>query len=302
MNSYTTADWLTAVKRGGHLPPNQVPFQDTDLLAIADEQLQTGILALLRAVRENYYLTYVDLPLSVDSTYDIPVRAIGATLNDVQLVEGETLFPVVRSEIHDQFSTVASPTGSYCFYILGNKVVIRPLPQTGQVRLWYQLRPNQLISTANAAQITGIAGNILTITGLPSTISTATPIDIIDDQPHFNTLVMDSVPTNTTPTTITLSSVPSTVAVGDWVAPGGQTPVPQIPVEFRPLLTQRVAVKYCELQGYLDKMKVAQNKLMELEKQLLELINPRVMEAPKKIPSNWNILGGYRRWRAWRAT
>lgn len=301
--SYTTADLFAALKRTGHIPPSQTPFTETDLLAYGDNEIQTAILRQIQSVRENYYLTYLDVPVNASGIYDVPSRATGAALADVQLLNGNSIYQVSRSEIGEQFSTDHSPTGFWTFYMKGNQCVVLPIPTTGSVRLWYYIRPNQLIPTTSAAQITAIAGAVLTVTAVPTTITTMRAVDIIQDQPHFNTLLMDSIPTNTTATQITLpSAVPSTVSVGDWVCPALQTCVPQIPVEFRPLLIQRVYVKYLEVQGYLDKMKASQAKLEAMEKDLFQLINPRVSEEPKRIVPDSNIIGGYRRWRAWRAS
>lgn len=301
-NVYTTAKLLTDMKRAGHVPPSQTPFLPADLLAMGDYELQTALLRQILSVRENFYLTYEDFDLNGTSVYEIPTRAIGGALAEVHIVNESAILKVGRTELGDQFSTLSSPTGYYSFYLKGNSVVILPAPSGGVIRLWYYRIPNQMIVTTSAAQITAINSNVLTCTSVPSGITTSVACDIIQDQPHFNTLDMDATPTAVTSTTITFTSVPSTVSVGDWVAPAGQTPVPQIPVEFRPLLIQRVAVKYYEIQGYMEKMKAAQMKLEAMEKDLFMLINPRVVEEPKNIVADYNLIGGYRRSSTWLAT
>lgn len=301
-NRYTTTELLSDIRRKGHIPSNQTPFLDADLLAIADQDLQTSLLRQILSARENYFLVPYDQAITSDSSYLIPPRSIGGGLSAVQILVGTTIYSVSRSEISEQFSTITSPTGFYAFYLQGNSFVLRPNPTTGTIRSWYYLRPNTMVTIASAAQITGIAGNVLTFSSLPATVTTTSALDIIKDQPGFDLLVMDSTPTAVTTTTVTLSSVPSTVVVGDWVALAGQTPVPQIPVEFRPLLVQRVVVKYYEIQGYIDKMKAAQAKLEEMTRDVFELINPRVTEAPKRIVADSSLIGGSSQWRKWRAT
>lgn len=94
---------------------------------------------------------------------------------------------------------------------------------------------------------------------------------------------------------MTLENAVSGLSVGDWLALEGQTPIPQIPVEFRPLLEQRVVVKLYELQGFLEKMKIAQKKLEELERSTFTLITPRVKSSTKVIhPVNGGFLSGRR--------
>lgn len=296
-NRYTTTEFINSVKRRAHVPSNQTPFDNDGILALANEEQEAGIVSQILSARENYYATYTDLPLNSENIYAIPTRAIGGALSDVQIVNGTAILPVSRSEINDQFSTVTSPTGGYAFMLVGNSVQILPNPVAGVVRLWHYRAPNQLVQTSEAAQITAIAGNVLTFSTIPSTITTSSPCDLIKDQPGFEWLGIDLTPVNVTATTIEFASVPATTAVGDWVALAGQTPVPQIPKEFRTLLVQRTTIKYYEAQGYFDKMKVAQNKLEELEKEVMDLINPRVAEVPKRIVSPFGVIGKSRRWR-----
>ena len=300
-NRYTTAELLDSFKQKGRIPPSQTPFDDAGLLSLANDELQVGLLSQILSVRENYYLTYKDYDVVSSSTYAIPTRAIGGALDAVRIINGTSIYEVSRSEEGQQFATNTSPTGYYSFTLRGNNIVIQPSPSTGTIRLWYFIRPNAMVVTTAAAQITGISSGTLSFSTLPSTITTSTACDLIKDQPHFNIISMDQTPTAVTSTTVTFSSVSDDLAIGDWIALAGQTPIPQIPVEFRTLLTQRVVVKYNEIQGYLDKMKASQLKLDEMEKDIFQLINPRVAEEPKRIIPNSNLIGGYRRWRSWQA-
>lgn len=303
-NRYTTTELIAGMRRTGHIPASQNAFQDADLLALADYELQTGIMRQVLSVRENYWLTSVDLAIAQDSIYNIPVRAIGSALSYVHILNGTVMYNVVRSEIQEQFSTVTSPSGYFQYYLRGNQLVLIPNPTTGVIRLWHYQRPNTLIVPSAAAQITAIDTNtnIVTCSSIPSTFATSTPLDLIRDQAGFDCLAIDQTPTAVSGSDVTFSSLPTGLAVGDWIALAGQTPVPQIPVEFRPLLIQRVVVKYNEIQGYMDKMKASEAKLEQMEKDCFEAINPRVKEDPKRIVPDSGLIGGYRRWRAWRAT
>jgi hypothetical protein len=294
-NRFTTTELLAAIRRITHLPSNASPFQDADLLALSDEECQTSILKQILSVRENYYLTYTDTAVNATGTYSIPTRAIGMGLADCQLIVGNSVYQIQRTEIGEQFSTVTSPTGFFSFYVQGNSLVLQPNPTTGSIRMWHYQRPNYLVATTAAAQITSIASNVLTFSTIPTTITTSTACDLIKDQPGFDWLAIDQTPTAVTTTTITFTTVPTTVAVGDWVSLAGQTAIPQMPVEFRPLLALRVAVKNFQTQGYLDKMKFAQGKLEEMEKALLAIINPRIVEEPKRLSPDSSLWGGVKR-------
>jgi hypothetical protein len=207
-----------------------------------------------------------------------------------------------RSELSDQYSTNASPNGVPGFYLANNQIIPVPAQSVGVIRLWFYQRPNNLVVQSAASQISAIVGTTVTVGVVPTTFTTGTTVDFIKDQPFFECRAIDQSIVSATTTTITFSTLPTSLVVGDWVALAGQTPVPQIPVEFRPLLVQRCVVKYYEIQGYLDKMAAAQKKLEEMEKDLFAIINPRVREEPKIITASTDLIGGTLRFRAWTAS
>jgi len=309
-NRYTTTEFLASIRRKGHIPPSQTPFQDADLLSLADDELCTAILRQVRTAREGFYKTYVDLAPSVNGYYDIPTRAVGIALDDIQLVTGTQIFPVCRTESNEQFSTITSPTGYYSFELINDQILAKPNPTTGVVRLWHMRRPNKLVPVASASQVTAInqGTGVLTFASLPTSFLISSAFDCIADQPHFRWKFIDFVPTGISSTTLTFANLPTDtygnalIQVGDWVALAGQSPIPQLPVEFIPLLVQRTIVKYYEIQNYKDKIPVAQKKLEDMEKDVFELINPRVSNQPKRIVPDCGVIGGFRRSRAYRAT
>ncbi len=241
------------------------------------------------STRGGYYLTYEDFEVTSDGLYMIPGGAIAGALANIELVQEPTIIPVNLIEESEQFSTISPTSTSYGFFMRGNYVQILPTPNIGTCRLWFFKRPSQLIVTSQAAQVTAVNGAILTVSSVPSTLSASASVDICGDQPPFNILGERTI-SGIAGTDITLSSAVTEVAIGDWISLHNQTCVPQIPVEFRPLLEQRVVVKIYELQGYLDKMKVAEASLKELEAATFNLITPRVKSQTKIISA---INGGF---------
>lgn len=299
-NRYTTKEFLDSIRRKGNVPPANSQFGDSDLLALADDELSTALLRQIVSARENFYQVY-DVLVSQGPSggiYDIPSRAIGSGITHVSIVSVGSIARYNRSEL-------SSPTtGSIA--IIGNQVqVIGPNP-SGEVQLWYLRRPNKLIPINQAAQVASVdlgAGTI-TLRSVPSTWSTNMVFDCIQDQPHFNWRFIDATPTNITGLVMTFAALPvdaygsSVIVDGDWLAPAGQSPITQVPVEFIPLLVQRTVVKYYEVQGYTEKYKLAQKKLEDMEKDVFDLINPRVQTAPKRIiASSW--LNGARSWKGY---
>ncbi len=294
-NTYTTSDLIDDILLLGHVPTGNNTFTPAKILRLASFELITPITKQILSTRGGYYMTYVDLEPVSDGLYMIPSDAIAGALANVELIQGPTIVPVNLIEESEQFSTDSPTSTSYGFFMRGNHVQILPTPPIGFARLWFFKRTSTLILTTAASQITAINGAVLSVSTIPSTIGAGAFVDALGDQPPFNILGDDLEILDITGTDITLDAEVENLEIGDWLALHNQTPIPQIPVEFRFLLAQRVVVKIYELQGYLDKMKAAQAKLEEYEKDTFSLITPRVKSQTKIINAvNGGFLSGNR--------
>lgn len=291
-NTYTTSDIVDNIKLVGHVPVGNSTFTTANLIKLADRELQLPIMKQILSTRGGYYLTYEDFEIASDGLYVIPTDAIAGALANVELVQEPTIIPVNIIEESEQFSTESPTSTSYGCFLKGNYVQILPIPNIGVARFWFYKRPSALIPTSQAAQVTAINGAILTVSSVPSVIINGRDVDVLGDQPPFNVLGERTI-TDITGVNITLDEAVTGVAVGDWIALHKQTPIPQIPVEYRPLLEQRVVSKIYELQGYLDKMGASNNVLKELEAATFSLITPRIKSQSKVInPVNGGFLSG----------
>lgn len=294
-NDYSTTALVSNVLLIAHVPLSNSTFNPAQIVNLASRELQTAIMKQILSVRQGYYLTYEDFTPTQDGLYPIPPNAIAGALENIEIVQSPSIIQVNIVEESEQFATNASTATSYGFFMRGNNIQILPYP-TNTVRVWYSRRPSVLVPTLNAGLVTAIAGPVISLATVPSTFLVTQSVDLVEAQPTFEYLGTRTI-TNVSLTDITLDSDVTGLAVGDWMAIENQTPIPQIPVEFRPLLEQRVVVKIYELQGYLDKMKAAQEKLSELERDLFSLISPRVKSQSKIInPQNGGFLGGANTW------
>lgn len=292
-NLYTTDELIEDILLLGHVPTGNNTFTPAKILRLANLELQLPVTKQILATRGGYYLTYEDVEIREDGLYSIPSDAIMGVLANIELVQPPTIIPVNMIDESEQFSTNSPTCTSYGAFFKGNFVQILPIPNIGTARFWFFKRTSELVPTTSACQITAIAGAVYTVSSVPSTVVEGSMVDVLGDQPPFNILGDDLEITDITSTDITLSAESDDVEVGDWIALHNQTPVPQIPVEFRLLLAQRVVVKVYELQGYLDKMKAAQMKLEEYEKDTFSLLTPRVKSQTKIImPVNGGFMSG----------
>lgn len=283
--------------RGSHTPESNQTFLIDDVLALADEEIQAGILPLVTAMREGHYTTFVDLPLTAENVYDIPERAAACGVVKLVIVDGNAFYPCVRADISDLVTPNQSTMPGISYYLRGTQIVVLGAPASGSLRVFYQRWPNKLVNPAAAARVASFdaAARTITVSALPTTFTTATPVDFIQDQPGFDWLEIDKTPTNIAVTTLTFASLPSRLAVGDWISLAGTSPVPQFPQNFRAVLVQRLACRIYQLQGYMGKLPAARADLMEKTKAAVSLATPREIQEPKRL-SAWNSIGrGLRR-------
>lgn len=292
-NTYTTSDLIDDVLLLGHVPLGNNTFTPAKILRLAELELQTPIAKQILSTRGGYYLTYLDYEINPQGLYSIPANAVAGALANVELVQQTTVIQVNQIEESEQFATDSPTATSYGFFMRGNFVKILPTPNIGVARLWFFRRTSKLIGTSAASQVQAIAGNIITVGSIPSTFSVGALLDALGDQPPFNILAEDLEITDITGTDITFAEPIVDLEVGDWLALHDQTPVPQIPVEFRVLLAQRVVCKVYELQGYLEKLAAAKKILGDYEEATFTLITPRVKSQTKIInPINGGFLSG----------
>ena len=288
--SFTTADLIASIKRRAMVPTNQSTFEEDDILALADEELRLGLVPLIMSTREEFYVTYKDYS-SGSTSYDLPPRAIGMKLRDLVLVDSgddEHSVPQINPE---QAEFLGSSAQNPKFYLRGNKFIFTDAP-TDDPRAYYYLRPNKLVVTTDAAQITSInsGSNQVDVSSLPSTIVNGSVVDFIKSKPGFDLLALDQTITGVASTTLTFASLPSGLIVGDWIALAEESPIVQVPFDLIPVLAQRVAVQILESTGDLEHLQAAAGKLGKMEKAAFGLIEPRVDGAHKKIINRHTIL------------
>lgn len=294
MASYTTSDFLTSVRMRGSIPTSTSSSNvnnTTNLLALGTEELHIKLLPLIMSVREEFYVTSKDYTITANqSAYILPSRASGMVVRDIQIIDGSSIYSL--RPIDPDYITTTSTGAVEAYYFQHNNVILYPTPATtsSTLRVRYFARPSRLAATSSCAQISAIdtGTNTVTVSAVPSSWSTSTPLDFIKAAaPYYNPAV-DQTPTATSSTTLTFSSLPSDLVVGDWIALAEYTPIPQIPHEFQPLLAQMTVVKALEAVGDREGAKAAKADLDLIQANALQLVTPRTHSDPRKvIGRNW---------------
>lgn len=303
--NYTMTSILASIKTRGLLPTTQQTYQDSDLITLANDELQIGVVPFIMKFRSEYFVTdEQDLIEANKDTYDIPTRAIGGKVRNLVVVDNndnEYDLPQIAKEDR-KFYNVQSGSAqfnAFVFYFEGNTVKICPKPLNIQTQSYlkqaYYIRPSQLTSPSAACLITAIDTTLkqVTVNSVPTNITVTTPIDFVRGTPGFECRAIDVTPTALSGVVFTFSELPDNLAVGDWVCEANTSPIPQIPLELFSMLSQRVVVKVMEGLGDAQGLQIAQSKLIEMEKAAEHLLSPRSDGNPKKLINRYSPL------RAW---
>lgn len=292
---YLSEDLIASVKRRCNVPTSQITFQTVDFLALADEEIRAKLIPHILKHMEEFYVTPQTFQVIANvNTYAIPYRAIAMALRDVQMVSAsdqDTFVGLERLNPEDMYAGISGNARFLVkkngFYLQGNSLILYPTPVTevDTLRMTYYMRPNSLTPTANCGLITAIntSLNQVTLSVLPSNITTLTPVDFVRAVPGFECTAIDQTITNIAAPVLTFNSLPSNLQIGDYVCQAGYSNVVQVPVELQPLLFQYIVVRILSAQGDQTNLKAAVAELEKLELSAGILLAPRVSGKVKRV-------------------
>lgn len=299
-----TADrLLEGLKRRVIAPSSDPLYDDEDFLALADDVIEQLIVPLLLSVRQEFFVTVYDQAItSGTDVYAIPYRAIGRALRDLKVYDGSTTRDLVLVPPEDAhiYTSSDTPCG---FYFRGDKIVLVPEPtsSTLTLKVWYNLAPSRLVKADQAAVVTGSTATTVTVSSLPSTITTDTVVDFIQAKSGNSILAMDKTVTNASGTTLTFAvdDIPTDLAIGDYVSVYQTTPVLPLPNEAYPLLETATAKRILHSLGDFEAAGQLEKDETEEMKRLKVLLEPRVEGESTVILSRGGLLRRGRRRFGW---
>lgn len=187
-----TGDLIRSIKRRAFIPNSQETFTDEDLLEMATEEVNIGLVPLIQRMHEEHLIYYIEVPLEADKKrYPIPARAHGNKLRDLALVdENDNVFEMHRYSLNEisDFTNTTTYINTRGFYLENNDVVITNFDVNigNKLRFYFYMRPNHLVAESRGAtiesiittqeinQITPKSGSISNITIGDKTILTCT--------------------------------------------------------------------------------------------------------------------------------
>lgn len=295
MQDYTNNELLRSISRRSSITFNEHTLPAGEALAIANEELQSVIGPMLMGIKAKYFHTFSDYATTQQQTaYPIPARAMGRALQNVAFVDSSgRAAKITNVDPDDEMDQAGWEAwagnllgGGQGYYVSGDDVILYPTSPAGQtLRLFYYALPNRLIEVSAAAKVTAVDSGtgVVTVSGKPLSWTTGERLCCVAGGPGFPLRFEMRAATAIGGASVTFASVAG-IVVGDYLAPEGDSPIAQIPVEARPLLAQAAAVKV--LESLRDPgITNAQAKYKEIHDGFLGTYSPRVEQAPKKISS-----------------
>lgn len=271
----STADFLLAVRRRAMLPATVGRgMEDSDLLAFANEELQTHMQSLLSRVNGERDVSVIDYQVVPgQARYRIPDIASGDSIRDIQIREGNEYHSLEPIEPERANWDVQG------YYFEGNHVVLTPTPHTaGFLRIKVYRRLPKLVAT-------------LTESFTPTSISTSGAIsplaiapagfyDLTEGGDYLATGIWVSAASAICYAYTATARAPDPFLVNYPYGPttrlqkSSETVFVPVPESLEPILIVRTAHATLEALGN-PKAEVLSKRAAELEEKVLSVLQPR---------------------------
>ena len=291
----TTSKLIESVRRRAMIPDDTAAFTDADIIDIMNEELDEQVISEVLVTNEEHLVRRDEISVEGDETkYTIPYRAIGNKLRDVAYLDSTgshyELSRVSLEELSDYRRTYTSYNRDV-FYVMGDAINLLDTRVIDYDKLvfYYYMRPSVLVEEKEVGKITNIdrVNGTITLQSFPSKFSNIPDMDFVKAKTPNTIISFDVTPTavnnSTRVVSFNISDIPEELQVGDYLCQAEQTPVPNIPTEFHPILAQATAVHILEAMGDTEGLANASRKLEKMKEAIIQITNDRVEGAPQKI-------------------
>lgn len=302
--AYLVSDFLNLVRQYGMLPStSSTGTADSDILAVADEELRTRIAPLIVASRQEWWVASSRVSLIAScGTYKVPRRAVGGRIRELQLKRADgSVRNMKRIELEESYQLSQALTGEpELFWLKGDFVCVWPEPATasGYLQFDFLARPGRLTSTSPtgyaitaAAASTGTTATITAATADAVTASSSGYADIVRAASGFSYTAVDVHGSmHATNHTLTVTdknlALPDDFAnllVGDYIFPSDQCFVVPLPVEMHGVFVHYVVASLKRQLGDMASADVFEKTAQRMSADALQTLEPRVDGEPRRL-------------------
>ncbi len=298
---------LNSLERAITVPTYQPRFTSDDLLAILNEEQASRAVPEITSIREEFFVVRREYPvLQNQYKIDIPERAVGRTLRQVNwLLQDDTEMALSRRKLEEINQYGQSTDTPSDFVVIGDQIWLQPKNiNEGIIVLYYMQRPSTIVPVSQTATITAVGIDNVTVSKLPSVITSSVLCDITKYKPGYTTPYIDLEITNITGTVITFAGFSASdpienVVPGDSLSVAGTTSILQLPDESHNYLVQVAAMRVLEALAVPDQLEICREQVQIKVRTMREQLTPRVEGATLKVLNNWNLLRNGRVYRRW---
>lgn len=309
MARYDTTQLANTVIRDAKIPAGS-SYRDSNnakILAIATEEQEATVVPELIKVQGGHLMAYADTTLTTSTVrYRLPERAIrpervvvvnsaGKLVGRIHLAAGDMVDEVLAGFMpRGDALGYWAPENNHAVVALRDSVL-----QSGySLRIYYRRQPNALAATADCVKIlTWPANNsgaltfgIINAGDALATLVEGDGYDILKQYVSFEAsaegITFQSIGSGSAETLDGFTTAQSIVA-GDYIAPTGYTPVPQLPVAFHAVLAAYTTARVLRESGNKaaagEALAAADRKLQSA----LTTITPRGDDAETAVNDTW---------------
>jgi hypothetical protein len=273
---FTSSGLITQIKRRAAIPISQNLYSNDDLIAILNEELQNRIVPWITSLREDYFLTDTSYATGEEITeFSIPRDSIGGKVKNVSIWNNDKMSYILlkadENTLFDSRSGYRIENGKIKLY--ANKII------NGTLKISYYKRPNEIVSSLNAALVSSVSTGNLSVATTPAEITTGSSIDVSSGKTPFE--VKFSGPVTVSVSTYSISDTEG-IESGDYVSLKGKSIFAQIPQEVIPLLCQACVLRIMEYSGDYSGFQAALATYQQMESDSRNLLIPKVEFPVKK--------------------
>lgn len=211
--TWDTDELLVAIRSDARLADDDPAATDAILLAEATRIMHSLYVPAVRVARADYYVTEAHIPLVADRrNYPIPHRAATSSVRKIRLInvsdprQEHELKPAVIEDLPSYYRTRPGVPTHYAIRDDRIEVFPTPIGATHALRVTFEYRPGQLVSSADAVmglfvgisydlsddEFTLLSDNTFHLLLDDEAPENAyAPFDIISSVPPFSVLLMD---------------------------------------------------------------------------------------------------------------
>lgn len=315
----TTDKLLRTIRRKAFIPSDDDSYTDEDLIEMMNNEMDVFLATEIISKYEEYLVTKEDVALVQNTyTYDIPSRAAGNKLRDIFYVQDPTvefanqvIYEMHRIDLPDHYAYQGSrgftswDEQGFSYMLEDNNVkLLNDFPvSSGSLRMYYYMQPSMMVKESEVGKITAIDRDtgIITMSNFPTDFSglVTEGCDFVKYKSPHNILGYDITVSavSSSMKTVTISdpdTIPSDLAVGDYLTATQETPVPNVPTELHSVLAQLVAISVAEGLNDEQAKQSLERQLSKMEKSLSTILNDRVDGSNKKIVNRHSTLSQQR--------